>query len=118
MTGVSIGPLRSTFVELRTGCKKNVPIIGYAGSLQMRMTEPINNAVAVVVSATTIPASESGVRAQLDHSKWGRRTRVRVTVPSRSYEGVYKAMQGGRSVIAPDQTNERKDKARTRRESQ
>ena len=110
--------MRSTFVELRARCKQNVPIIGYAGSLQMRMTESVNNAVAVVVSAATVPACESGVRAHLDHSKWGRSTRVRVTVPSRSDEGVYQAMQGGRSIIAPGQTNERKDKARTGRESQ
>ena len=80
----------------------------------MRMAESVNNAVAVVVSATTIPASESGVRAQLDHSKWGRRTRVRVAVSSRSDEGVYQAMQEGRSIVTSDQTNERKDEARTR----
>jgi len=114
MTGVSIGPMRSTFVELRAGCEQNVPIIRYAGSLQMRMAESVNDAVAVVVSAATVPACESGVRAQLDHSKWGRSTRVRVAVPSRSDEGVYQAMQGGQSIIASDQTNERKDKARTR----
>ena len=73
----------------------------------MRMTEPINNAVAVVVSSATVPACESGVWAQLHHSKWSRRTGVGVAVPSRSNEGIDMAMQGMGCVIAPDQTNKR-----------
>jgi len=58
----------------------------------VRMTESVDRVIRDVESTATIPALQSGIRAELNHAEGHRRTWVGMSMPSRPDEGIHFTM--------------------------
>lgn len=70
-------------------CKENIAIVENAGTAERDMGKSINQAVGIVVTAASVLGTfNAGIRTQLNHVKWQRRSRKRVSVSAGSQKSI------------------------------
>ena len=66
-----------------------IAVIRHSRSLQMRVRESVNNAIAIMITTATVPSVETRIRTQLNHSKRSSCSGKGVSMSARSGEHIY-----------------------------
>ncbi len=73
---------------IECGQQEDIAVVRYAGSAEMRVTEPVDRRIRVVIARATIPACEPRVGTELDHPERNDRTRERMTMTTGADEWI------------------------------